>query len=276
MGNKNRILGSWLNYGRERHIRNKMEYKEYKDKLIKYINSGLSYPEDKSDEEIEEFFEFIDELEAKAETDKRYFELVSDAWALMKDYKKAYEAFDKFHDPTNSKHLKKLYSYDKLKSRPVIRPSKRVKKLPAFQYVDKKVLSDMFISSRTKACCICGGKKTALYAGIAYDNKDGKEILFADKDEKFCADCIKDGKAADQLDICFNSPLIRTLTAMDKEKIDVLTKNTPTCSIEFEIFNEDIWITCCDDFCCYKKKVDDIFHFQCIHCGKKIKLVEES
>lgn len=76
--------------------------------------------------------------------------------------------------------------------------------------------------------------------------------------------------------ICFNSPLIRMLTVMDKEKIDALTKNTPTCSNEFEIFNEDVWETCCDDFCCYKKKVDEVFHFQCIHCGKKIKLIEQT
>ncbi len=253
-----------------------MEYKEYKSKLIAYINSGLRYPEDKSDEEIEEFFGFIDELEAKAERDKKYYELVSDAYVLMRDYKKAHEAFYKFHDPTNPKHLKKLYSYEGLRWRPITRPSKRVKKLPAFQYVDKKVQGDIFISSKTKACCICGGKRTALYTGVAYGNEDGKVICFADEDEKFCADCIKDGKAAEQLNMCFNSPLTRMLTAMDKGKIDVLTKNTPTCSNEFEIFNEEVWETCCDDFCCYKKKVDDVFHFQCIHCGKKIKLIEQT
>lgn len=169
-----------------------MEYKEYKSKLIAYINSGLRYPEDKSDEEIEEFFEFIDELEAKAESDKKYYELVSDAYVLMRDYKKAHEAFYKFHDPANPKHLKKLYSYEGLRWRPI------------------------------------------------------------------------------------TTPLIRMLTAMDKGKIDVLTKNTPTCSNEFEIFNEEVWETCCDDFCCYKKKVDDVFYFQCIHCGKKIKLIEQT
>ena len=40
-----------------------MDYKDYKNKLITYLNSGIRYPEDLDDDTIEGFFEFIDELE---------------------------------------------------------------------------------------------------------------------------------------------------------------------------------------------------------------------
>ena len=253
-----------------------MDYKDYKNKLITYLNSGIRYPEDLDDDTIEGFFEFIDELEIKAESDQRYYELISDAYAAMRDYKKAYEAFYRFHNPKNPKHLKKLHSYEGLKRQPIIRPSKRVKALPVFPYADKEVLYNMFISNQDYGCCICGNEETALYTGIAYKNENKEAIYFNDEKEKFCAECLKSGKAAEQFQIRFNSPLIHMLTAIDEEKRDLITKNTPTCSTDFEQFHEDIWVTCCGDFCCYKKKESGVFHFQCSHCGKEIKMVEDS
>lgn len=249
-----------------------MAFQDDKKTMIGYMNMtrqelfGLG-----NEQELEKFFMFIDELEQKAEEEPQYFSLLADAYMQLGNNVKAKEAFAKVYNPKNKKDLRKLMSYDGIKSRPVIRPSKRAKEIPQFKYVDKQMLSNQFIVSEECACSICKKKPAALYVGAAYTDSD-EEISFLNRADKFCADCIHNGAAAAELDIKFNLPLLEEHTAIDIEKRNELLYRTPECSTAFD-FDEDIWPSCCGDYCRYvglDDEYEENFHFQCIQCGKKL------
>lgn len=246
-----------------------MSFQEDKNQLIEYITQCVG--ESKNDQELESFFEFIDKLEEKANTEPQYFYLVADAYMQVGNPKKAKAAFSKIYNPKNKKEVKKLLNYDQEKTRRVVRPSQRVTALPKFKYVAKSVLKNKFIASKGCVCSICKKESVPLYIGQAYKSSD-EIISFADRQDKFCANCIKDGAAAKALDFKFNSPLLEECTAYAKEQIDELLYSTPECSSAFELCDEDIWPVCCGDFCRYVKqdRDEERYHFQCIHCGRKI------
>lgn len=170
-----------------------MDVQAYHEIMIQFIKNGISYSED--DSKIEEFYEFIDKLEELAQSEPKYYELVADCYMQMWDAKKAKAAFAKIYDKKNKKHIKKLYDYDRIECRPITRPSKRAKKLPRFQYADKKVIYDMFIKSCNDRCMICGKKNPVQYFGIAYRNiedlSEVEEICYANEKDKFCAECLQ-------------------------------------------------------------------------------------
>lgn len=247
-----------------------MSFQEDKNQLIEYMAQGVKYSE--NEQELEEFFIFLDRLEEKASTETQYYALVADAYAsIVGNPKKAKEAFLKVYDPKNKKDVKKLLDYDTWKGRPIVRPDKRAKTLPKFKYVDKSVLKNKFTTQKGSACSICNKEFVALYAGNAYISSD-EMIEYASRQDKFCVNCIKDGTAARTLGICFNSPILEELTAYDTDKIDELVYRTPECSSAFELCDEDVWPGCCGDFCRYMKQDsgEERFYFQCIHCGREI------
>lgn len=248
-----------------------MSFQEDKNQLIEYITQGMRYSE--NEQELEEFFEFLDELEAKALMETQYYALVADAYAtVVHNPKKAKEAFLKVYDPKNKKDVKKLLDYDRWKGRPVVRPSKRVvKALPQFKYAAAEVLKNKFIKPKGSVCSVCGKKSVPLYIGNAY-TASGELTCFADRSDQFCAACIKDGAAAKAFDIRFNSPILEELTAYDADQINELAYRTPECSSVFERCDEDVWPTCCGDFCRYVKydSGEERFYFQCTRCGREI------
>lgn len=246
-----------------------MAFQEDKTKLIAYIVPSIRRSE--NEQELEEFFCWIDSLEEKAVEDAQYYRILADAYMEAGDAVKAKEAFSKIYNPKNKKDMKKFVSYDSVGVKPVIRPSRRAKELPQFRYVDSRMLKNKFQLSEECACCICKGKTAALYVGTAY-SEDSDEISFMHREDKFCADCIQSGAAAEELNLQFNNPLLKDCTAYDSEKINELLYQTPECSAEFD-FYEDIWPGCCGDFCRYvgyEDEYEEKHHFQCIHCGKKI------
>lgn len=247
----------------------RMSFQEDKNQLIEYITQGVYRSE--NDQELEEFFVFLDHLEEKALEDTQYYRLVADAYTQIRNPKKAKEAFSKVYDPKNRKDVKKLLDYDTWKGKPVVRPSRRVRKLPSFKYVSEDALKNKFIRPKECVCSVCKKKSVPLYIGSAYRSPDAM-IHFADRQDKFCAGCIKDGTAAKAFDVKFNSPLLEECTAYAKEQLDELVYMTPECSSAFEYCDEDIWPGCCGDFCCYVRQESDEerFHFQCIHCGREI------
>lgn len=97
-------------------------------------------------------------------------------------------------------------------------------------------------------------------------------VQYADRQDRFCANCIKDGSAAQTLGIRFNSPILEELTVYDADQINELMYRTPGCSSAFELCDEEAWPGCCGDFCRYIKydSGEDRFYFQCIHCGREI------
>lgn len=246
-----------------------MDYSEYKQKMFQFFQSGISHSKD--DDKIEAFYCFIDELVEIAATDSKFYELVADCYMQMSNPEKAKEAFLKFYEPANKKHVKKLYNYDRCHSSPVPRPSKQPKVLPDFPYVAPSIASKKFVIEPEQACRICKKKNVPLYTGLGYA-KDAvdKAIFFAYEDEKFCVDCLINGAAAKQLDIYFQTPYIEGFTRIPKETRDLILKHTPSCSSDFAIYSEDVWPACCNDFCRYLGKTDyTTFSFECIHCGKK-------
>ena len=53
-----------------------MSFQEDKNQLIEYITQGMRYSE--NEQELEEFFEFLDRLEAKALMETQYYALVAE------------------------------------------------------------------------------------------------------------------------------------------------------------------------------------------------------
>lgn len=247
-----------------------MSFQEDKNQLIEYITQGIQYSE--NEQELEEFFEFLDRLEEKALTETQYYALVADAYtAVVRNPKKAKEAFSKVYDPKNKKDVKKLLDYDRWKGSPLVRPGKRAKSLPKFKYVDKSVLKNKFTVQKGSACILCNRELVSFYIGSAYTSSD-EMVQYADRQDRFCANCIKDGSAARTLVIRFNSPILEELTAYDTDQINDLVYRTPECSSAFELCDEEAWPGCCGDFCRYIKydSGEDRFYFQCIHCGREI------
>lgn len=249
-----------------------MSFQEDKNQLIQYIAQGIRYSE--NDQELEGFFVFLDEILEKARSETQYYALVADAYAVVGDPKKAKEAFLKVYDPKNRKDVKKLLDYDCWKGRTVVRPSKRARSLPKFKYVDKDVLSDKFSVQEGSACSICKKESVPLYVGNAYISSN-KLINCADRQDRFCANCIKDGAAARTLGIKFNPPILEELTAYGTDQINELVYRTPGCGSAFELCDEDVWPGCCGDFCRYVKEDsgEERFYFQCTHCGREIILL---
>lgn len=249
-----------------------MDYNSYKKKIAGFTSLWYSLDDNK----IEECYALIDELEKAAQTDTRFYELVSDAYTMVLDYKKASAAFMKFYNPSDKKHIKKLYNLNNTICCPVTRPSGRAENLPSFKYTSKEAVKNLFIKNHPGKCCICGNKSDAFYIGMAFTKPDRKKICFAGEEEIFCATCLENGSAASKLNISFNSSDINGLSLIGSNKRDMLMDMTPSCSYLFENFYEDIWPSCCNDFCRYEKKEDDTFHFKCIHCKKEIIINEET
>lgn len=243
-----------------------MSFQEDRDILIQY----LSKHDFENEQEWEEFFQFIDELEEKASEEAQYFSLLADAYMSVGYNLKAKEAFLKIANPKNKKDRKKLISFESMKASPVVRPKNRAKNLPSFRYVAKETLKNKFFVSEECTCAICKKNAAALYVGKAY-NSFSEKITYINQEEKFCADCLCNGSAAAEFHIRFN-PLVEMCTAIASEKAEEVVYRTPECNSEFD-FNEDIWPSCCGDFCRYtglENEYEERFHFQCLHCGKEI------
>lgn len=247
-----------------------MAFQEDKNILIEYMENQKIFDSD-DERELENFFNFIDELEEKSKSEPQYFSLLAEAYMKVGNVLKAKEAFSKIYHLKNKKDLKKLVSYDTAKVSPIVRPSERAKNLPPFRYVDKRMLKNKFIVSNECSCSICRKQSAALYIGMAYiENSD--KINFMKQEDKFCADCISNGTAAAELGLKFNSPALEECIAIDSEKLNELLYKTPECSDEFD-FDEDIWPLCCGDFCRYtgfENEYEEKFYFQCIHCKKTV------
>lgn len=248
-----------------------MDYERYHEEMVEFISGGISYSTD--NREIESFYEFIDKLEELAQSEPKYYGLLADCYWEMRDVKKAKTAFKKVYNPKNKKHLKKLYEYDTIILQPIVRPSKRAENLPEFRYANKEVISNLFEKADNESCMICGKKSSVQYCGMAYRNiKDlpEEEIYYAYEKERFCVECLANGTAAEKFHIAFNHPILQNYLKIDEDKREELLYRTPSCSVEFEKTNEDMWPIHCGDFCCYIKKYDYKFYFQCLHCGKII------
>ena len=248
-----------------------MSFSEDKNKMVEYMQKGeLKDWED--EQELEEFFCFIDRLEENVKEDSSYFSVLAEAYLKAGNPLKAKEAFSKVCNPKNKKDLKKLSSFASLPVQPVVRPAQRAKVLPGFLYVDGNLLKNKFVQKEDSICCICKKKSVALYVGMAYTDTSEK-IDYLNHENKFCADCIKDGNAAAELGLKFNDPeFIEEITIVDADKKSELLNRTPECSSAFD-FDEDIWPCCCGDFCRYinhDNKFEEKFTFKCLHCGKEI------
>ncbi len=245
-----------------------MSFSEDKARMTEYMRKR---PLDEWEDEaaVEEFFYFLDQLKEQAKEDSSYYSILSDACLKAGNPVKAKEAFARGYNPKNKKDLKKFLSFDSWKEKPVTRPSERAGELPGFSYAAGKLLKNKFVRKKDGICCICKKEQTALYVGAAFDASE--QISFLNREDQFCADCIRNGAAADQFGITFNNPYLKDITAVDSDKKEELLKKTPECSLAFD-FNEDLWPCCCGDFCRYEEydgTYEETFTFRCRHCKKE-------
>ncbi len=240
-------------------------YKIYNKKVVGFISSPKGLTTDKN---LEAFYELIDELEGLAKEDKKYYILLSTCYENVGDFNNALRCFEQVYNSKDKKAMKR-YSYLSNKRMLVrIRPSRRSKKIPQFKYVAKKELKDYFMPAQVdEKCCVCGKENIDFYVGHAYE--DGKLIIYTEDRERFCGECLANGRAAHEKNIVFNNEFIGEIEDIAIEKRQTLKYCTPGVSHNFDT-NEDIWPVCCDDFCCYMGRDDFSAKFQCVECGKKI------
>lgn len=246
-----------------------MSFSEDKTRMTEYMKER---PLDEWEDEaaVEEFFCFLDRIAEQAKEDSSYCAILSDAYLKAGDPLKAKEAFARVYNPKNKKDIKKLMSFDSWKANPVTRPSEKAGELPDFTYVSGKLLKNKFVRKKDGVCCICNKSQTALYVGAAFTDTSEK-INFLNTEDQFCADCIRNGAAAEKLGITFNDPYLQDITVVDDDKKDELLRKTPECSLAFD-FDEDMWPCCCGDFCRYEEydgTYEETFTFRCRHCGKE-------
>ena len=205
-----------------------MSFQEDRDILIQY----LSKHDFENEQEWEEFFQFIDELEEKASEEAQYFSLLADAYMSVGYNLKAKEAFLKIANPKNKKDRKKLISFESMKASPVVRPKNRAKNLPSFRYVAKETLKNKFFVSEECTCAICKKNAAALYVGKAYNS-------FSEK-----------------------------ITYIKEEVV----YRTPECNSEFDFNEDIWPGCCGDfcRYTGLENEYEERFHFQCLHCGKEI------
>ncbi len=256
-------------------IQNRVDTAEIAEECFKeYMKSGLysaiAYQED--DELLEHFFEYIDMLEEKATQDVTYYMLLSDCYEQLGDLKSAIEAFNHYFDPNDKKHLKRMYELQHLKMKKVTRPSKRSANIPMFKYVSKKICKEMFEVG--ESCSICEKRKVPLYIGMAYETEENL-ISFAERSDRFCAKCIKEGRAAENKRIAFNSPYILGNKRMKKQATELVYRTPGVDSEEcINKFCEDGWMICCDDFCVLDRSKDGNYFFKCKKCKKIYEILD--
>lgn len=244
---------------------------DYKTVFLQYVKSGIGYCKD--DEKIEGFYRFMDEVEAAAEQDNQLYEILADCYMQLRNPKKAKEAFLKCYDANNKKHIKKLLDYDRVRANPITRPGKRAKRLPEFPYVSAGAAKDKFVSNDTEKCMLCDKKQVPLYIGQAY--REESVLFYEQETKRFCADCLKSGRAAEELRVTFQPKLIKEHAGIAISRRNTVLEKTPACAYEFERFCEEVWPVCCEDYCVYEGKGDYEFHFACAHCKKAVTLNED-
>lgn len=241
------------------------DYKYYNNKMLEFIHNGKRLSNDAT---LESFYEFIDVLIELAKEDARYYKLLTTCYEQVGDFYKAQTCFEKIYNPKDKKALKKYHQLANYRWIVKIRPSERCKNLPHFRYVTASELKNYFVQARQgEKCCVCGKEDMPLYAGYAYEEES--RIIFSEDTERFCCECLKSGRAAEEKNIVFNNYLIKGTNGFDEDKKDRILKRTPACSQDFDL-NEDVWPDCCGDFCCYYGSDMWESRFKCTKCGKEV------
>lgn len=246
-------------------LENTDTYKIYSKKIVEFITTSKGLATDKN---LEAFYELIDELECMAKEDRRYYMLLSTCYENVGDFCNALRCFEQVYNNKDKKSMKRYNYLSNTRMLVRIRPSRRSKKLPAFKYIDKKVLKDYFVPAKTgETCFICGKENITFYTGFAFE--EGRRIVFSEDKERFCSDCLISGKAAQEKNIVFNNEFLRYFEDIAEENRNMLIYCTPGISHNFDT-NEEVWPVCCADFCCYIGSNSFSARFQCVKCGKKI------